>query len=75
MENGRPMHVNDICTELYKMTGKLVKKPSVASAIVRSIQNNEDLFIRTGPNTFGLKDLKDQYDKENGSELSFTTPK
>lgn len=69
----KPMHIRDLCKEISDIIGAPVKSASVASSIVKSMTKKQNIYIRTAPNTFGLKKFEDQY-KQGGylSELGFS---
>ena len=51
---GKPLHINEIVSRARKYEGVKLDRESVVSALTKKVQRG-DRFVRTGPNTFGLK--------------------
>lgn len=54
-ESGRPIHVDDMIAKIATKYGKKVEKQTLVSGLARLVKRGE-IFERTGPNTFGLKE-------------------
>ena len=52
---GVPLHVSQIISEAEKMFGVKLERESLVSALSKKVMK-EDRFVRTGKNTFSLKD-------------------
>ena len=52
---GGPLHVSQIISEAEKMFGVKLDRESLVSALSKKVMK-EDRFVRTGKNTFSLKD-------------------
>jgi len=52
---GRPLHVNEIIALVKEQWGISLDRDSLVSAITKKVRRGE-LFIRTGRNTFGLRE-------------------
>jgi DNA-directed RNA polymerase delta subunit len=52
---GAPLHVSQIISEAEKMFGVKLDRESLVSALSKKVMK-EDRFVRTGKNTFSLKD-------------------
>lgn len=52
---GVPLHVSQIISEAEKMFGVKLDRESLVSALSKKVMK-EDRFVRTGKNTFSLKD-------------------
>lgn len=51
---GRPLHVADIIEAAQRDFGVTLERDSVSSALAKQIRKGTR-FVRTGPNTFGLR--------------------
>ena len=51
---GKALHINEIVSRAQKNEGVKLDRESVVSALTKKVQRG-DRFVRTGPNTFGLK--------------------
>jgi DNA-directed RNA polymerase delta subunit len=54
-EAGRPLHVSEIIADAEKMFDVTLERESLVSALSKKVMK-EDRFIRTGKNTFALKE-------------------
>jgi len=54
MAAGRPLHVSEIIAAAEKDFGAALERDSVSSALGKQIRKG-NRFIRTAPNTFGLR--------------------
>jgi hypothetical protein len=54
-EAGRPLHVSEIIAEAEKVFGVKLERESLVSALSKKVMKG-DRFIRTGKNTFTLKE-------------------
>jgi hypothetical protein len=52
---GAPLHVVEIMREVKEQYGVNLDRESVVSALTKKVKKGV-AFIRTGPNTFGIKD-------------------
>ncbi len=52
---GSPLHVSEIIRLVYEQHGITLDRESVVSALTKKVKKGV-AFIRTGPNTFGLKE-------------------
>ena len=50
-----PLHVSEIIHQAYELYGITLDRESVVSALTKKVKKGVT-FIRTGPNTFGLKE-------------------
>ena len=50
-----PLHVSEIIHQAYELYGVPLDRESVVSALTKKVKKGVT-FIRTGPNTFGLKE-------------------
>jgi hypothetical protein len=53
---GSPLHVSEIIQRANELYGVILDRESVVSALTKKVKKG-DTFIRTGPNTFGLKEI------------------
>ena len=53
-EAGRPLHVQDIITDIEGKFSILLDRDSLSSAIIKQVRKKKR-FVRTAPNTFGLR--------------------
>jgi hypothetical protein len=51
---GTPLHVAEIIRRAHEQYGVSLDRESVVSALTKKVRKGVD-FVRTGPNTFGLK--------------------
>lgn len=51
---GTPLHVSEIIRQAREQYGVDLDRESVVSALTKKVKKGA-LFVRTGPNTFGLK--------------------
>lgn len=51
---GKPLHVTEIIVAVEKEFGVTLDRDSLSSAIIKQVRKGKR-FVRTGPNTFGLK--------------------
>ena len=49
-----PLHVSEIINQAHELHGVILDRESVVSALTKKVKKGVT-FIRTGPNTFGLK--------------------
>jgi DNA-directed RNA polymerase delta subunit len=52
---GIPLHISQIISEAGKKFGVTLERESLVSALLKKVMK-EDRFVRTGKNTFSLKD-------------------
>ena len=53
---GTPLHVSEIIRQAREQYGVDLDRESVVSALTKKVKKGA-MFVRTGPNTFGLKGL------------------
>ena len=51
---GKPLHVRDIIAAVKEKFGIELDRDSISSAIIKQVRK-EKRFVRTAPNTFGLR--------------------
>lgn len=51
---GKPLHVHGIITAIEEAYGIVLDRDSLSSAIIKQVRK-EKRFVRTAPNTFGLR--------------------
>ena len=51
---GRPLHVAEIMRQAKEQYGVSLDRESIVSALTKKVKKGV-AFVRTGPNTFGLK--------------------
>lgn len=59
---GKPLHINDLLEALGKPADK--KNRLSVSGSLSSYARKNEIFIKTGPNTFGLRELEKQADTD-----------
>ena len=52
--DGAPLHVSEIIRRVEQQYGIKLDRESMVSALTKKVKK-EVMFVRTGPNTFGLK--------------------
>ena len=50
-----PLHVSELISRAHEQCGVELDRESVVSALTKKVRKGE-VFVRTGPNTYGLKD-------------------
>ena len=50
-----PLHVSELISQAHEQYGVELDRESVVSALTKKVRKGE-VFVRTGPNTYGLKD-------------------
>lgn len=54
VSNGAPLHVSEIIRRVEQQYGIKLDRESMVSALTKKVKK-EVIFVRTGPNIFGLK--------------------
>ena len=64
MEAGQPLHISAIIEQAKSRFNQVLDRESLVSALSKRV-SRKDRFVRTGPNTFGLRSPKPV--KEDGA--------
>jgi transposase len=64
IEAGRPLHISAIVEQAKSRFNQVLDRESLVSALTKRVKR-KDRFVRTGPNTFGLRSPKPV--KEDGA--------
>jgi CMP-N-acetylneuraminic acid synthetase len=64
VEAGQPLHISDIIEQAKSRFNQVLDRESLVSALTKRVKR-KDRFVRTGPNTFGLRSPKPV--KEDGA--------
>ena len=64
IEAGQPLHISAIIEQAKSRFNQVLDRESLVSALTKRVKR-KDLFVRTGPNTFGLRSPKPV--KEDGA--------
>ena len=59
-QRGRPMHAQEIVAEIERRFQRRVLLDTLVGNISRMIKSGRTVFVRTGPNTYGLGEWKEQ---------------
>jgi hypothetical protein len=64
VEAGQPLHISAIIEQAKSRFNQVLDRESLVSALTKRVKR-KDRFVRTGPNTFGLRSPKPL--KEDGA--------
>lgn len=64
VEAGRPLHISAIIEQAKSRFNQVLDRESLVSALTKRVKR-KDRFVRSGPNTFGLRSAKPV--KEDGA--------